>query len=327
MLLSLRFLAAAALVLVSATPGSATVVVDWVVVGNPGNPADTNSSNCFAADCGSVPYAYQISRYEVTNAQYAEFLNAKAAADPLLLYNSNMNSNLQGGISRSGLSGSYTYTVKPGFADKPVNYVSFYDATRFTNWLNNGQGSGDTETGAYTLLGGTATPSNGTTVTRNDGANIFLPSENEWYKAAYFDGTSFLNYPAGSNEETTCAAPGAAPNTANCGPAFQVLSDKGAYTGSASPYGTFDQGGNVFEWNEGIVEAEETGELTRGIRGGFYLSPASYLAASARDAAFPYDTRVFFGFRVAGQVPEPGTALLVMTGLAGLAARQRRRRR
>ncbi len=69
--------------------------------------------------------------------------------------------------------------------DKPVNYVSWYDSIRFANWLNNGQGTGDTETGAYTLLGGTPTPSNGVSITRNAGATWFLPSEDEWYKAAY----------------------------------------------------------------------------------------------------------------------------------------------
>ena len=93
----------------------------------------------------------------MTNAQYAEFLNAKAATDPLGLYNTSMGSDATfGGITRSGVSGSYTYTAKLGFENKPVIYVSFYDALRFSNWLNNGQGSGDTETGAYTLLGGTA---------------------------------------------------------------------------------------------------------------------------------------------------------------------------
>src|SRR5690606_15577784 len=151
------------------------------------------------------------------NAQYAEFLNAKAAADPLALYNTNMGSNAQGGITRSGSSGSYTYSVKPGFENKPVNYVSFYDAMRFTNWLNNGQGGADTESGAYTLLGGTTAPSNGTTVLRNLGANIFLPSENEWYKAAYYDGLSetYFHYPAGTDTQTVCAAPTGIANHAN----------------------------------------------------------------------------------------------------------------
>ena len=67
-------------------------------------------------------------------------------------------------------------------------WVSFFDCVRFANWMNNGQGNASTESGAYTLLGGTATPSNATTITRNAGANIFLPSENEWYKAAYYKG-------------------------------------------------------------------------------------------------------------------------------------------
>jgi formylglycine-generating enzyme required for sulfatase activity len=319
---SLRSLFVLAGLALLAAPASA-VSITWTFVGDPGNAADTPSTNCYAANCGSVSYEYLISTYEVTNAQYAEFLNAKAASDSLALYNTNMGSNAQGGITRSGSSGSYTYAVKAGFDDKPVNFVSFYDSLRFTNWLSNGQGSADTETGAYTLLGGTATPSNGLTVTRNLGANIFLPSENEWYKAAYYDGLSatYFDYPTGTNTVTVCAAPGATPNTANCNSAAGGVTNVGAYTGSASPYGTFDQGGNVWEWNEQIVS------LNRGVRGGSFGDGAGVLAAS-----WPYflhlsGENASFGFRVASLVPEPGTSLLVMTGLAGLAARQRRRTR
>lgn len=142
-----HLLALAALVLT--LPAHAVVTIDWVFVGSPGNAPDT-ASNCAAANCGSVPYNYYISKYEVTNGQYAEFLNAKAAvSDPLELYDTAMASDgfFGGGIIRSaGSSGSYTYAVKSGFENKPVNFVSFYDALRFTNWLNNGQGSADTET-------------------------------------------------------------------------------------------------------------------------------------------------------------------------------------
>lgn len=130
---------------------SAAITIDTVAVGNPGNAGEVQSQGKF----GAVAYDYRIGEYEVTNAQYAEFLNFKAASDPWALYNASMGSDPRGGITRSGSAGSYMYTTKTNMGDKPVNYVTWYDAIRFANWLHNGQGSGDTETGAYTLLGGT----------------------------------------------------------------------------------------------------------------------------------------------------------------------------
>jgi len=126
---------------------------------------------------GGVAKNYRIGTTEVTNAQYAAFLNQKAASDPLALYNTFMGSDPLGGISQSGVSGSFTYASKTNMGDKPVNYVSWYDSIRFANRLNNGQGTGATETGAYTLLGGTPTPSNGLSITRNVGSTWFLTSE------------------------------------------------------------------------------------------------------------------------------------------------------
>ena len=175
-----------------------------------------------------MAYDYWISKYEVTNAQYAEFLNAKAASDPLGLYNTNMGIDATfGGITRSGVSGSYTYTVKSGFANKPVTYVSFYDSLRFSNWLNNGQGSGDTETGAYTLLGGTATPSNGLTVTRNDGANIFLTERERVVQGGVLQPRRrLLRLPDGHEHQTGCVAPGSdTGNSANCYDAVGALTN------------------------------------------------------------------------------------------------------
>ena len=307
--------------LLAAPPPSAAVTIDWVPVGDAGNTADS-ASNCFAASCGSVGYAYFISKYETTNAQYTEFLNAvdPGGSNTLELYNSDMNSDASnGGISfLAGNANASKYVVKSGFASKPVTYVNFFDALRFANWLNNGQGSGDTETGAYTLLGGTPSPSNGGSVTRNGGAITFLTSENEWYKAAYFNGTTYFNYPAGTDTQTVCALPTATANRANCNDAVGAVADVGAYTGSASPYGTFDQGGNVNEWNEQIVGSN------RGLRGGAWNSAASSLDASARSSASRVTELGTYGFRVASLVPEPGTGLLVMAGLLGLAARPRR---
>src|SRR5262245_40781924 len=99
--------------------GSASAVtIDWTPIGNAGNACETQSGGCF----GAVAHAYSVGTYEVTNAQYAEFLNAKAASDPLALYNSNMGTSIYGGITQSGVSGSYTYSAIAGRVDMPVNF-------------------------------------------------------------------------------------------------------------------------------------------------------------------------------------------------------------
>jgi formylglycine-generating enzyme len=278
----------------------------WTFIGNPGNAADIAVTGL-----GSVAGYYQIGTYDVTNAQYAEFLNSKAVSDPLGLYSVAMGSGT-GGITQSGVSGSYTYGTIAGRENMPVNQVDFYDVLRFANWMNNGQGSGDTETGAYTLLGGTPTPSNGATVTRNAGAKIFLPSESEWYKAAYYNSStaSYFAYPAGSSTPTACATPTATPNSANCQAAVGDLTPVGGYTGSASPYGTFDQGGNVWQWNETI----STGAC-RGFRGGAYDGFPALLASSSDNCGNPTNEAASVGFRVA---PEPSAGLLRIAGLLGV---------
>jgi formylglycine-generating enzyme required for sulfatase activity len=294
--------------------------IDWVPVGDAGNPADVPATNCDSANCGSVNYDYYISKYEVTNPQYAAFLNAAAASDPLGLYNTGMGSDASfGGITQSGSDGSYSYTVKAGFEDKPVTYVSFYDALRFSNWLNNGEGAADTETGAYELLGGTPVPSNGATVTREPGASTFLPSENEWYKAAYYSpGGVYFDYPTRTDTLTDCVAPGAdTGNSANC--ASGALTIVGAYGLSDSPYGTFDQGGNLWEWNEQIVNGFAWP------RAGNWEDGAGNLAASAHGSEGLAAERDDFGFRVASLVPEPAQVLLVLTGGLVLAGVRRRR--
>jgi len=222
-----------------------------------------------------------------------------AATDTYGLYSTSMGW-VYGGITRSGSPGSYTYSAISGREDMPVNHVSWYDAARFANWLHNGQPTGaqdgtTTEDGAYTFSGATSVGS------RNSGATVFLTSEDEWYKAAYYDTVlhTYYDYPAGSDVQTACALPRATPNTANCWPAVQDLTDAGDYTGSGSPNGTFDQGGNVYEWEETIF-----GGSYRGLRGGSFISLPSYLAASDRIVGNPVAADNFVGFRVAS-IPEP----------------------
>jgi formylglycine-generating enzyme required for sulfatase activity len=318
---------ALALLIVASTVFGATsspgVTVDWVNV----------CDGCL----GIAAYPYQIGKYEVTNAQYAEFLNAVAVTDTNALYNTNMGSNNTfGGITRSGSSGSYSYAVKSGFANKPVNYVSFWDAVRFANWLQNGQPTGTqssltTEDGTYTL-----TPEGiaANSVLRNPIAGVCLPSDNEWYRAAYYSPTppGFLAYPAGSSTPTSCTTPTLAANSANCDDPFGDLANVGSYPNSLSPWGTLDQGGNVWEWTEQISVTSSTSRFRRG---GAYNREPFTLAADYFDDQAAWAESEHTGFRVALSpkvVPVPFgdaaapvvVALLAMTGLLGLADRQRR---
>jgi formylglycine-generating enzyme required for sulfatase activity len=172
------------------TPAFAVINIDYVPVGHAGNAADNSTGSLY----GAVAYAYQIGKYEVTNTQYTAFLNAAdpTGANANGIYNTNMGSNIRGGITyTSGAASGAKYTIRTSMGDKPVNSVSWYDSARFTNWRHNGQGAGSTETGAYTLSGNTGI------ITKNVGATVWLPSEDEWYKAAYYDptpGASGNNY-------------------------------------------------------------------------------------------------------------------------------------
>ena len=187
------FLAAMAFALLAASLAQADVFnmsggqtsLDFVTVGDPGNAPDTTG-------LGAVSYTYSIGKFDVTAAQYVEFLNAVAKTDPYGLYTPSMAGSADCNIQRSGAPGSYSYSVDPQWANRPVNYVSFGDAARFCNWLQNGEpsraeGNGTTESGAYTLNGAT-TNSALLAITRNATATYFIPSENEWYKAAYYKG-------------------------------------------------------------------------------------------------------------------------------------------
>ena len=311
--------------------------IKMVPVGNPGNAPDTTVMvTDSTAGYGSVAYNYSIDKYDVTLAQYTQFLNAVAQTDTYGLYNSNMSTsyNTQG-IQQTGSPGSYSYSVtgsNPQAANCPVYNVSWFDAARFCNWLQNGQptsgteGAGTTETGAYTLNGDTTSGLE----TKNAGATYWIPSENEWYKAAYY--SPLLN--SGSGGYYTYAtqsniAPSNSlvlvPNDANYdNGAFtdstNYLTPVGYFSTSPSYYGTFDQSGDVWNWNDAIISGSY-----RGLRGGSWLDRSFTLASSYRIEYYPTREYDIVGFRVAS-VPEPGSiTLLLACAVAFGIWRQRRK--
>lgn len=152
--------------------------MEMVLVGNQGNGPDAFEPifpTTVNGPLGAVAYVFMIGKYEVTNGQYAEFLNSVAASDPNGIYNPLMGSNARGGIFRANSDPNYTYSPKPNMADKPVTFVSFWDACRFCNWLHNSRPSGPqtdatTENGAYTL---TTQAMSSNSVYRNPEAKYF----------------------------------------------------------------------------------------------------------------------------------------------------------
>lgn len=408
------------MILVSAAvPNAHAVTIDWVTVGNPGNAADSTGY-------GAVGYEYQIGKYEVTIQQYADFLNAVAATDPHSLYNTNMGSDQRvAGISRTGVSGAYTYSVvppagvTPAGADspgnRPITWVNWFDAARFVNWMNNGQGSATTESGAYTIstgqitaasrtggvttytlsapstfsvgdqvsvtgLGGTAlnvrgivtsvsgsqfTMSNtsvnavatrtgsmtGASASAASNAAVSIPTQNEWYKAAHYSpvqggvgSPGYYTYATQSNTLPDNAIGGAA-NQANWfDSAYSVtqttfaagqnyLTNVGAFTNSYSYYGTFDQNGNVAEFNASIsgTTSGSVGSL-RGVRGGVYNEDQGAFGLPSADAGGqnPSLENWYTGFRLASPVvvPEPSTPAMALAVLAsGGYSMWRRRKR
>jgi formylglycine-generating enzyme required for sulfatase activity len=303
------------------TSAAASVTIDYVSVGYAGNVADTTND---PVGYGAVAYAYQIGKYEVTNAQYGAFLNAvdSSGANANGVYNSLMGSNSRGGITYTpdAVSGA-KYTIRTSMGDKPVNFVSWYDSARFTNWMNNGQGTGSTETGAYTLSG------NEGIITKNVGATVYIPSEDEWYKAAYYDptpgaggGDNYWTYATQSDTVPTVASadstgditnPGANVANYNDGADWNGRNGNVTTVGSAaanSYFGTADQAGNVEEWNDAVIS-----DSKRGARGGSWVggSGGISLRSSDRDSFGPSFEGVLLGFRVAS-VPEPTSLLLTM---------------
>jgi formylglycine-generating enzyme len=304
---------------------TADLNISTVSVGNLGN---ANDSTGF----GGVSYVYNIGTYEVTLNQYATFLNAVAATDTYSLYNANMAANVNvAGITRSGVSGSYTYAVT-GSGDRPVTYVSWFDAARFVNWLD----TGTTETGAYALNGATSGIIGSTMV----GSGWRLPTESEWYKAAYGGaGNTYSTYATGANVAPDSRPPnssfqnsanyyfndslgngyngGYAVNNSTAQPTGSAITDGGSYTLANSFYGTFDQNGNAAEWTDGVSGSQKV------IRGGSWGD--SNLSSSSRGGNLPGGENQFTGFRVL-DVPEPGVIGSLCLGLAMMAWRMKRDR-
>lgn len=159
----------------------------FVIVSDPNNASSSSGY-------GSVDITFYIQKFATTNSEYVDFLNSVAVTDIYNLYSPLMSSDIVGGINRVGDSGSYLYSVKPNMGNKPVNYINYFSACRFVNWLCNGRPSGSqnnstTESGAYTLNGAISGDPVGFNIINPNTGDLSLyrlPSESMWVKAAYY---------------------------------------------------------------------------------------------------------------------------------------------
>ncbi len=321
--------------------------LETVRIGDPGNPDDLGNGRPHpdgTAYFGAVDYVYDIGTFEVTAGQYTEFLNAVATTDDYGLYNTYMETSYaQCGITQSQQNGSYTYSVDLNYVNRPVTSVSWGDAARFCNWLHNGQPTGSqtagtTETGSYSLNGATGLDDLGA-VRRAPGATWVLPSHSEWAKAAYYSGTGdvYHAYATATDDPPSNALPATDPgNNAtfydNAGYSYPdqagytvgepfYTTEVGAHENSPSHYGTFDQSGNVQEWNEDVIDS--TFGPMRCKKGGAFSNDVWNLRMWTDYYVGSDYQGSYLGFRVA-YVPEPAALTLLAIGGCVLARRRRR---
>ena len=302
--------------------GANTLTLEFVTIGNAGNaddrafddtdntPGDPNDDE-YASPYGGVPYAYRMGTYEIS----------------------------QDAITKATAGGLANVVTGPHTGNEPAAYMTWFEAAAFVNWLNDQRTPG---LKAYNLTGVTSlTPwasvdawqAGGENLFRHKDAYYFLPSEDEWYKAAYHQNTGvnadYWDYATGSDSAPIQAltdgtlAGSAVYNGVEAGvpadPADVNLA------GGLSAYGTMGQNGNVFEWQESAFDGINNWEFdNRAIRGGSWLGGVVYQRSSGRDYIPPILSASDIGFRVAS-VPEPSsTGLMISAGLLALARRRRR---
>lgn len=283
--------------------GGDQFTMGFVTIGNPGNAPDTTGS---PNPVGAVSYGYQMAMYEVSR----DMINKANNAGGL-------------GITLQDMS---AYGGNGGA--RPATGVTWNEAALFVNWLNTSSGY----TAAYNLDGGGNlslwTPAESWTLGgenrfRNKDAHYFLPSENEWYKAAYYTGSGYYNYPTGSDVPPTAVAGGTGAGTAVYGQNDSQGPADITNAGGLSPYGTMGQGGNAFEWQEsatdGLNDLSNGPDEPRVIRGGYWGNADDILASTYRASRDPALPGYWLGFRVAA-IPEPmesaGAFGVLMLGFA-----------
>lgn len=294
--------------------------IDLVRIGSPGN-APWPGNGQFGDEAigrGSVAYEYGMGRLEVTTAQFAEFFNA--AYDRAAPLNSPFlhAPSVWGAVATTPINaGGFRWTVPAGSELPPVGGISWRTAAMYCNWLNNNKSSDASAflNGAYDVSTfsdlGTGFSDQ---VTHNARARYWIPTWDEYIKAAHFDpnrsGPGQGGYWVGNYTLTHFAVPGP-PGTgeANYGfgsPAILL----GSYPGTQSAFGLLDLAGGMSEWTEGVVGVS----FVRRIEGSAWSDGPSAFIEDAIYNSFrdgPAGRQQGYGFRISSSVPAPAPSILL----------------
>lgn len=288
--------------------GSNQFTIDFVRILGASNPE---------SGYGIVQKDYRMGTYEITNDQWDKF-------------------RAEAGVTVIG-SPSFAYDADPGWVGEsiPTNNVSWYEAAQFVNWLNTSTGhhpaydfTGTQGTDGYALATWSTTEAfGGTNLYRHKDAFYYLPTENEWVKAAYWNGTSLQTYATKSSESfhQGNGVNGSGWNYFDSGYATNPHGPWAVGSGSEELNGTYDMMGNVWEWTESPYSDPNYGTAShRGLRGGSYYNYSSHLTSPYRGYDYPHEEFDTSGFRVASQIPEPSSMIFFLLGVVGLAQTRRR---
>lgn len=257
--------------------GSGEFSIEFTEVGDAGNAADTNAR-------GAVPYDYLIGATEITEDQFQKAIE-------------------------NGLQNVRAGAWSP---EQPAGFVHWFEAAAFVNFLNESAGyqaaynvAWDAGTQTWRMEPWSSAESWGTygeNRFRHRDARFFLPTEDEWYKAAHYKsgGTNagYWAYPVAQDTAPTPVAAGTNPATAVF--ATQSQPSATAESGGLSAYGTRGQGGNMAEWTESAWDGtNNTPTEARALRGGHWFSAPEALVSTNREITSPYYENDIIGFRVA----------------------------
>ncbi|MBE7501627.1 MAG: SUMF1/EgtB/PvdO family nonheme iron enzyme [Verrucomicrobiales bacterium] len=270
--------------------GENAFTLPFVTIGDPGNPDDPFFTST-PGGLGGVGYVYRIAKYETADG----IVNQANVAGDL-------------GITTSDPA----YTPPSWGPNKPATHMTWYEAARFVNWLNTSTGHHPAyrfdDQGVWQLWSpAEAWQWDGENLYRHKAAFYFLPSADEWHKAAYYDGSRYWRFPTGSDSRPQPVSGGTEPGTAVYGQPYEAGPADVDNAGGLSPYGTMGQGGNMWEWNESALDGtnDSTTEYIQ-IRGGRWISGFTALRANGTDPYSPWGGRNdSTSFRVAARVPLP----------------------